>query len=61
MENLLEACEVRIETAINSCMKTSFERVINEDNNKFNIKTKIPYSVIPEFSGKYEDFSAFKV
>ena len=61
MEDRLETCEIRIETAINSYMKTSSERVINEDNNKFEIKTKIPPLVVPKFSGKYEEFSAFKV
>ena len=61
MEDRLETCEVRIETSINSCMKTSSERVINEENNKFEIKTKIPPLVLPEFSGKYEEFSTFKI
>ena len=61
MEDYLEKCEVRIETAINSCKKTSSKRVINEDNNKFEIKTKIPPLVLPEFSRKSEEFSAFKV
>ncbi|GBM25297.1 hypothetical protein AVEN_45925-1 [Araneus ventricosus] len=65
MDERLEKLEVRMETVINSsCMKSS-ETVVNKINNdaldKFEIKTKIPPLVLPEFSGKYEEFSSFKV
>ncbi|GBN63099.1 hypothetical protein AVEN_30097-1 [Araneus ventricosus] len=65
MDKRLEKLEVRMETVINSsCMKSS-ETVVNKINNdaldKFEIKTKIPPLVLPEFSGKYEEFSSFKV
>ncbi|GBL84606.1 hypothetical protein AVEN_191071-1 [Araneus ventricosus] len=64
MDERLEKLEVRMETVINSsCMKSS-ETVVNKINNdaldKFEIKTKIPPLVLPEFSGKYEEFSSFK-
>ncbi|GBL88864.1 hypothetical protein AVEN_158971-1 [Araneus ventricosus] len=65
MDERLEKLEVRMETAINSsCKKTSSETVVNKINNeavdKFEIKTKIPPLVLPEFSGKYQEFSSFK-
>ncbi|GBL91539.1 hypothetical protein AVEN_166051-1 [Araneus ventricosus] len=66
MDERLEKLEVRMKTVINSsCKKTSSETVVNKINNdavhKFGIKTKIPPLVLPEFSGKYEEFSSFKV
>ncbi|GBM39320.1 hypothetical protein AVEN_257433-1 [Araneus ventricosus] len=65
MDECLEKLEVRMETAINSSgKKTSSETAVNKINNdavdKFEIKTKIPPLVLPEFSGKYEEFNSFK-
>ncbi|GBN03387.1 hypothetical protein AVEN_6114-1 [Araneus ventricosus] len=64
MDERLEKLEVRMETVINSsCMKSS-ETEVNKINNdavdKFEIKTKILPLVLPEFSGKYEEFSSIK-
>ncbi|GFV07535.1 uncharacterized protein TNCV_4071241 [Trichonephila clavipes] len=60
LEVRLESLEVRIETILNSSKKSSSGAVMKTNDN-FEIKTKIPPLVLPEFSGKYEEFSSFKV
>ncbi|GFX89904.1 DUF1758 domain-containing protein [Trichonephila clavipes] len=59
LEVRLESLEVRIETILNSSKKSSSGAVMKNDN--FEIKTKIPPLDLPEFSGKYEEFSSFKI
>ncbi|GFT11093.1 uncharacterized protein TNCV_1084471 [Trichonephila clavipes] len=56
----LESLEVRIETILNSSKKSNSGAVMKTNDN-FEIKTKIPHLVLPEFSGKYEEFSSFKI
>ncbi|GFX65781.1 DUF1758 domain-containing protein [Trichonephila clavipes] len=56
LEVRLESLEVRIETILNSSKKSSSGAVMKTNDN-FEIKTKIPPLVLPEFSGKYEEFS----
>ncbi|GFU07864.1 uncharacterized protein TNCV_3551761 [Trichonephila clavipes] len=56
----LESLEVRIETILNSSKKSSSGAVMKTNDN-FEIKTKIPPLVLPEFSGKYAEFSSFKI
>ncbi|GFU61385.1 uncharacterized protein TNCV_3404731 [Trichonephila clavipes] len=53
LEVRLESLEVRIETILNSSKKSSSGAVMKTNDN-FEIKTKIPPLVLPEFSGKYE-------
>ncbi|GFU47967.1 integrase catalytic domain-containing protein [Trichonephila clavipes] len=60
LEVCLESLEVRIETILNSSKKSSSGAVMKTNDN-FGIKTKVPPSVLPEFSGKYEEFSSFKI
>ncbi|GFS60973.1 uncharacterized protein TNCV_2002891 [Trichonephila clavipes] len=60
LEVRLESLEVRIETILNSSKKSSSGAVMKTNDN-FEIKTKIPPLVLPEFSGKYEEFSSFKI
>ncbi|GFX75446.1 uncharacterized protein TNCV_2547171 [Trichonephila clavipes] len=60
LEVPLESLEVRIETILNSSKKSSSGAVMKTNDN-FEIKTKIPPLVLPEFSGKYEEFSSFKI
>ncbi|GFT72818.1 uncharacterized protein TNCV_407011 [Trichonephila clavipes] len=60
LEVRLESFEVRIETILNSSKKSSSGAVMKTNVN-FEIKTKIPPLVLPEFSGKYEEFSSFKI
>ncbi|GFV92231.1 uncharacterized protein TNCV_1896671 [Trichonephila clavipes] len=60
LEVRLESLEVRIETILNSSKKSSSGAVMKTNNN-FEIKTKIPPLVLPEFSGKCEEFSSFKI
>ncbi|GFX36737.1 uncharacterized protein TNCV_1543411 [Trichonephila clavipes] len=60
LEVRLESLEVRIETILNSSKKSSSGAVMKTNNN-FEIKTKIPPLVLPQFSGKYEEFSSFKI
>ncbi|GFS91766.1 uncharacterized protein TNCV_2531021 [Trichonephila clavipes] len=52
--------EVRIEIILNSSKKSSSGAVMKPSDN-FEIKTKKPPLVLPQFSGKYEEFSSFKV
>ncbi|GFV38493.1 DUF1758 domain-containing protein [Trichonephila clavipes] len=59
LEVRLESLEVRIETILNSSKKSS--GAVMKTNDNFKIKTKIPPLVLPEFSGKYEEFSSFKI
>ncbi|GFW14060.1 DUF1758 domain-containing protein [Trichonephila clavipes] len=56
----LESLEVRIETILNSSKKSNFGAVMKTNDN-FEIKTKIPPLVLTKFSGKYEEFSSFKI
>ncbi|GFV80214.1 uncharacterized protein TNCV_1477761 [Trichonephila clavipes] len=60
LEVHLESLEVRIETILSSSKKSSSGAVMKTNDN-FEIKTKIPPLVLPEFSGKYEEFSSFKI
>ncbi|GFX87332.1 uncharacterized protein TNCV_3369021 [Trichonephila clavipes] len=60
LEVRLESLEVRNETILNSSKKSSSGAVMKTNDN-FEIKTKIPPLVLPEFSGKYEEFSSFKI
>ncbi|GFV22574.1 uncharacterized protein TNCV_2077661 [Trichonephila clavipes] len=60
LEVRLESLEVRIQTILNSSKKSSSGAVMKTNDN-FEIKPKIPPLVLPEFSGKYEGFSSFKI
>ncbi|GFU41163.1 uncharacterized protein TNCV_3899751 [Trichonephila clavipes] len=60
LEVCLESLEVRIETILNSSKKSSSGAVMKTNDN-FEIKTKIPPLVLPEFSVKYEEFCSFKI
>ncbi|GFS80036.1 DUF1758 domain-containing protein [Trichonephila clavipes] len=60
LEVRLESLEARIETILNSSKK-SISGVVMKTNDNFEIKTKIPPLVLPESSGKYEEFSSFKI
>ncbi|GFS89168.1 uncharacterized protein TNCV_1259111 [Trichonephila clavipes] len=60
LEVHLESLEVRFETILNSSKKSSSGAVMKTNDN-FEIKTKIPPLVLLEFSGKYEEFSSFKI
>ncbi|KFM73662.1 hypothetical protein X975_18158, partial [Stegodyphus mimosarum] len=63
-DDRLEKLEVSIEILINSYNKLKSAKAVNVTesnlNENFQIKTKIPPLVLPEFSGKYEEFSSFK-
>ncbi|GFW12871.1 integrase catalytic domain-containing protein [Trichonephila clavipes] len=60
LEVRLDSLEVRIDTILNSSKKSSSGQVMKTNDN-FEIKTKIPPLVLPEFSGKYEEFSSFEI
>ncbi|GFV04078.1 uncharacterized protein TNCV_917011 [Trichonephila clavipes] len=60
LEVRFESLEVRNETILNSSKKSSSGAVMKTNDN-FEIKIKIPPLVLPEFSGKYEEFSSFKI
>ncbi|GFS79809.1 uncharacterized protein TNCV_750031 [Trichonephila clavipes] len=60
LEVRLESLEVRIEAILNSSKKSS-SGAVAKTNDNFEIKTKMPPLVLPEFSGKYEEFSSFKI
>ncbi|GFW88854.1 uncharacterized protein TNCV_2682881 [Trichonephila clavipes] len=56
LEVRLESLELKIETILNSSKKSSSGAVMKTNDN-FEIKTKIHPLVLPEFSGKYEEFT----
>ncbi|GFS80358.1 integrase catalytic domain-containing protein [Trichonephila clavipes] len=60
LEVRLESLEVRIETILNSSKKSS-SGAVKKTNNNFEIKIKIPPLVLPELSGRYEEFNSFKI
>ncbi|GFT44616.1 integrase catalytic domain-containing protein [Trichonephila clavipes] len=55
LEVRLESLEVRSETIPNSSKKSSSGAAMKTNDN-FEIKTKIPPLILPEFWGKYEEF-----